>query len=104
MLCPTRELADQVGKEIRRLAGFMPNIKISVFCGGVPLRPHLASLTHPPHVVVGTPGRIQELIEKGALVLEGLRTVVLDEADRMLDMGFEPAIPAILEAPPRGRP
>ena len=101
VLCPTRELADQVGKEIRRLARFMPNIKVSVFCGGVPLRPHLASLTHPPHVVVGTPGRIQELIDEGALLLDGLRTVVLDEADRMLDMGFEPAITGILgQAPP----
>ena len=103
VLCPTRELADQVGKEIRRLARFMPNIKVSVFCGGVPLRPHLASLTHAPHVVVGTPGRIQELIDEGALLLEGLRTVVLDEADRMLDMGFEPAITGILGQAPAAR-
>ena len=103
VLCPTRELADQVGKEIRRLARFMPNIKVSVFCGGVPLRPHLASLTHPPHVVVGTPGRLQELIDEGALLLDGLRTVVLDEADRMLDMGFEPAITGILGQAPAAR-
>ncbi|HQZ32649.1 MAG TPA: ATP-dependent RNA helicase DbpA [Arenimonas sp.] len=103
VLCPTRELADQVGKEIRRLARFMPNIKVSVFCGGVPLRPHLASLTHPPHVVVGTPGRLQELMDEGALVLDGLRTVVLDEADRMLDMGFEPAITGILGQAPAAR-
>ncbi len=103
VLCPTRELADQVGKEIRRLARFMPNIKVSVFCGGVPLRPHLASLVHPPHVVVGTPGRLQELIDEGALVLDGLATVVLDEADRMLDMGFEPAIAGILGQAPSQR-
>ena len=103
VLCPTRELADQVGKEIRRLARFMPNIKVSVFCGGVPLRPHLASLTHPPHVLVGTPGRLQELMDEGALVLDGLRTVVLDEADRMLDMGFEPAITGILGQAPAAR-
>lgn len=103
VLCPTRELADQVGKEIRRLARFLPNVKVSVFCGGVPLRPHLASLTHPPHVVVGTPGRIQELIDEGALLLDGLRTVVLDEADRMLDMGFEPAITGILGQAPAAR-
>ncbi len=103
VLCPTRELADQVGKEIRRLARFMPNIKVSVFCGGVPLRPHLASLVHPPHVVVGTPGRLQELIDEGALVLDGLATVVLDEADRMLDMGFEPAIAGILGQAPAKR-
>jgi ATP-independent RNA helicase DbpA len=81
VLCPTRELADQVGKEIRRLARFQPNIKVSVFCGGVPLRPHLASLVHPPQVVVGTPGRIQELMDEGALTLDALRTLVLDVAD-----------------------
>jgi ATP-independent RNA helicase DbpA len=103
VLCPTRELADQVGKEIRRLARFLPNIKVSVFCGGVPLRPHLASLVHPPHVVVGTPGRIQELIDEGALVLDALNTAVLDEADRMLDMGFEPAITGILGQAPKAR-
>ena len=103
VLCPTRELADQVGKEIRRLARFMPNIKVSVFCGGVPLRPHLASLVHPPHVVVGTPGRLQELIDEGALVLDALNTVILDEADRMLDMGFEPAITGILGQAPAAR-
>jgi ATP-independent RNA helicase DbpA len=103
VLCPTRELADQVGKEIRRLARFLPNLKVSVFCGGVPLRPHLASLTHLPHVVVGTPGRIQELIDEGALPLAQLRTVVLDEADRMLDMGFEAAIAGILSQAPKDR-
>ncbi|MFY2764731.1 ATP-dependent RNA helicase DbpA [Arenimonas sp. MALMAid1274] len=103
VLCPTRELADQVGKEIRRLARFLPNTKVSVFCGGVPLRPHLASLVHPPQVVVGTPGRVQELIDEGALVLDGLRTAVLDEADRMLDMGFEPAIAGILGQAPAAR-
>jgi ATP-independent RNA helicase DbpA len=103
VLCPTRELADQVGKEIRRLARFLPNLKLSVFCGGVPLRPHLASLTHPPHVVVGTPGRIQELMDEGALRLEDVRVAVLDEADRMLDMGFADAIAGILGQAPKDR-
>src|SRR5262245_11681899 len=64
VLCPTRELADQVSREIRRLARFIPNVKVLTLCGGVPLRPHLASLAHEPHIVVGTPGRILELIEK----------------------------------------
>lgn len=101
VLCPTRELADQVGKEIRRIGRQLPNLKVSVFCGGVPLRPHLASLVHPPQVVVGTPGRIQELIDEGALKLDGLRVAVLDEADRMLDMGFADDIAGILgQAPP----
>ena len=103
VLCPTRELADQVGKEIRRLARFQPNIKVSVFCGGVPLRPHLASLVHPPQVVVGTPGRLQELMDEGALMLGGVRTLVLDEADRMLDMGFGEQIAGIVGQAPATR-
>jgi len=103
VLCPTRELADQVSKEIRRLASGIPNIKLLTLCGGIPLRPQLASLQHPPHVVVGTPGRIQELLQQDALVLSALRVVVLDEADRMLDMGFEPAITDILKKAPKQR-
>ena len=103
VLCPTRELADQVGKEIRRLGRQLPNLKVSVFCGGVPLRPHLASLVHPPQVVVGTPGRLQELMDEGALKLDGLRVAVLDEADRMLDMGFADAIAGILGQAPASR-
>ncbi|HEX5694215.1 MAG TPA: ATP-dependent RNA helicase DbpA [Arenimonas sp.] len=103
VLCPTRELADQVGKEIRRIGRQLPNLKVSVFCGGVPLRPHLASLVHPPQVVVGTPGRIQELMDEGALKLDGLRVAVLDEADRMLDMGFADAIAGILGQAPASR-
>ncbi|MGH8030645.1 MAG: DEAD/DEAH box helicase, partial [Arenimonas sp.] len=86
VLCPTRELADQVSKDLRRFAAFLPNVKLLTLCGGIPLRPQLASLTHPPHVVVGTPGRILELLERDALALDGVRVVVLDEADRMLDM------------------
>jgi len=103
VLCPTRELADQVSKEIRRLARFIPNLKLLTLCGGIPLRPQLASLTHAPHVVVGTPGRIQELIDAGALLLDGVRVLVLDEADRMLDMGFLDAINAIAVSLPRQR-
>ena len=103
VLCPTRELADQVSREIRRLARFIPNVKILTLCGGVPLRPHLASLAHEPHLVVGTPGRLLELIEKKALPLPAVRTLVLDEADRMLDMGFGEAITGILSAIPKPR-
>jgi ATP-independent RNA helicase DbpA len=103
VLCPTRELADQVSKEIRALARFMPNIKILSLCGGIPLRPQLASLTHEPHVVVGTPGRVQDLIKREALKLDALQCVVLDEADRMLDMGFIDAITSILANTPATR-
>ena len=88
VLCPTRELADQVAKDLRAAARFLPNLKIVTLCGGIPLRPQLASLEVAPDVVVGTPGRILELLAENALVLEHVATFVLDEADRMLDMGF----------------
>jgi ATP-independent RNA helicase DbpA len=88
VLCPTRELADQVTAEIRRLARADDNIKIVTLCGGVPLRGQLATLEHGAHVVVGTPGRVMDHLERGSLQLDALNTLVLDEADRMLDMGF----------------
>jgi ATP-dependent RNA helicase DbpA len=103
VLCPTRELADQVSKEIRALARFIPNVKVLSLCGGIPLRPQLASLAHEPHIVVGTPGRIQELIDKEALKLDALQTVILDEADRMMDMGFLDAVNSILKQTPSTR-
>ena len=103
VLCPTRELADQVAKEIRRLAIGIPNLKLLILCGGIPLRPQLASLVHDPHVVVGTPGRIQELMRKKALHLGGVKVLVLDEADRMLDMGFSEAILEIAGKTPKDR-
>jgi len=88
VLCPTRELADQVTTEIRRLARAEDNIKVVTLAGGVPLRGQTASLERGAHVVVGTPGRVLDHLERGNLVLEKLATLVLDEADRMLDMGF----------------
>ena len=88
VLCPTRELADQVTQEIRRLARSEDNIKILTLCGGTTLRPQMASLEHGAHIVVGTPGRIMDHLERGSLRLDALNTLVLDEADRMLDMGF----------------
>lgn len=103
VLCPTRELADQVSREIRRLARFIPNVKVLTLCGGIALRPHLASLAHEPHIVVGTPGRILDLIRKEALPLGSLKALVLDEADRMLDMGFAEDLDSIIEQTPRQR-
>jgi len=103
VLCPTRELADQVAQAVRRAAARLPNLKVSAFYGGIPLRVHVESLVHEPAVVVGTPGRVLELIETGALKPDALNTLVLDEADRMLDMGFEPAIQAICKTLPARR-
>ncbi len=88
VLCPTRELADQVAQEIRRLARSADNIKILTLCGGSIMRTQTTSLEHGAHIVVGTPGRIMDHMERGTLNLEALNTLVLDEADRMLDMGF----------------
>ncbi len=103
VLCPTRELADQVAKELRRLARSEDNIKILTLCGGVSLGPQIASLEHGAHIIVGTPGRVQQHLSKGTLVLDGLNTLVLDEADRMLDMGFYDAIAQIIGQTPERR-
>jgi ATP-independent RNA helicase DbpA len=103
VLCPTRELADQVGKELRRLARFTDNIKILTLCGGVPFGPQLGSLEHGAHIVVGTPGRILDHLRRGSLELKSLRMLVLDEADRMLDMGFQEDLAAIVAAAPHNR-
>ncbi|MBO8124862.1 DEAD/DEAH box helicase, partial [Klebsiella pneumoniae] len=88
VLCPTRELADQVAGELRRLARYLPNIKILTLCGGVPFGAQRDSLIHPPHIIVATPGRLIDHLNKDTLHLDAIRTLVLDEADRMLDMGF----------------
>jgi ATP-independent RNA helicase DbpA len=103
ILCPTRELADQVSKETRLLARAIPNTKIVTLCGGNPIGPQLASLEHHPHIVVGTPGRILKHLQKRSLKLDGLKTLVLDEADRMLDMGFHEDIMRIIDKTPRER-
>jgi ATP-independent RNA helicase DbpA len=88
VLCPTRELADQVTTEIRRLARAEDNTKVVTLSGGVPLRGQVATLEHGAHIVVGTPGRVMDHLDRGTLQLDALNTLVLDEADRMLDMGF----------------
>ena len=103
VLCPTRELADQVSKEIRRLARAMPNIKILTLCGGAPMAGQLASLDHQPHIVVGTPGRLLKHAQKGSLKLDTLKMLVLDEGDRMLDMGFHDDIMRIISFIPKKR-
>jgi len=103
VLCPTRELADQVAKELRRLARFTENIRVLTVCGGVPFGPQLGSLEHGAHVVVGTPGRLLDHLRRGSLDLSSLQTLVLDEADRMLDMGFQDDIRSLIAAAPARR-
>jgi len=103
VLCPTRELADQVTKEIRRLARGIHNIKVLTLCGGVPLGPQIGSLEHGAHIIVGTPGRIEDHLNKGRLNLDNLNTLVLDEADRMLEMGFQSALDLIFSLCPAKR-
>ncbi|MEO6351479.1 MAG: ATP-dependent RNA helicase DbpA [Oxalobacteraceae bacterium] len=103
VLCPTRELADQVANELRRLARFADNIKVLTLCGGAPMRPQMASLEHGAHIVVGTPGRIRDHISRGSIKLGTVQTLVLDEADRMTDMGFYEEISGIVSACPTRR-
>lgn len=103
ILCPTRELADQVAKEIRRLARLTHNVKVLLLSGGMPFGPERGSLEHGAHIIVGTPGRVQDHLGKGTLRLDDVDTLVLDEADRMLDMGFSEAIMKIISNVPRTR-
>jgi len=103
ILCPTRELADQVAKELRRLARFQHNIKILILCGGMPFGPQLGSLRHGAHIVVGTPGRVLKHLSKESLSLDAMDTLVLDEADRMLDMGFIEDIEKVIATTPPTR-
>jgi ATP-dependent RNA helicase DbpA len=103
VLCPTRELADQVTQELRRLARAEDHIKVLTLCGGSTMRPQLASLEHGAHIVVGTPGRIMDHLERGSLKLDALNTLVLDEADRMLDMGFHDDIATVARQCPTQR-
>ncbi|MDN3617643.1 MAG: ATP-dependent RNA helicase DbpA [Vibrio gallaecicus] len=103
VLCPTRELADQVAKEIRTLARGIHNIKVLTLCGGMPMGPQIGSLEHGAHILVGTPGRILDHLEKDRIDLSELNTLVLDEADRMLEMGFQDALDAVIEAAPKQR-
>jgi ATP-independent RNA helicase DbpA len=103
VLCPTRELADQVTQELRRLARAEDHVKVLTLCGGATMRPQLASLAHGAHVVVGTPGRIMDHLERGSLKLDALNTLVLDEADRMLDMGFHDDIATVARECPKER-
>lgn len=103
ILCPTRELADQVANELRRLARYLPNTKVLTLCGGTPFSIQRDSLLHPAHIIVATPGRLLDHLKKQTVDLDALQTLVLDEADRMLDMGFVDAIDEVITCMPTQR-
>jgi ATP-dependent RNA helicase DbpA len=103
VLCPTRELADQVASALRQLARTLPNVKILTLCGGCPFRPQMSSLEHGAHIVVGTPGRVAKHLRAESLKLQRLKVFVLDEGDRMLEMGFQDEIKEIVEQLPHPR-
>lgn len=103
VLCPTRELAEQVADAIRTLAKSMANVKVLTLCGGVPARNQIASLEHGAHVLVGTPGRVLDHANQKRIQFDQIATLVLDEADRMLEMGFQDEINALVAATPASR-
>ncbi|MCC2618269.1 ATP-dependent RNA helicase DbpA [Aestuariibacter halophilus] len=100
VLCPTRELADQVADVIRSTVSRLGNVRVQTLCGGMPMGAQISALKHGAHVIVGTPGRIMDHILKRRLALGELKTLVLDEADRMLDMGFADEMDVIIEHTP----
>ncbi len=100
VLCPTRELAAQVADELRRLARPLPHTRVLTLSGGSSVQRERASLEHGVDVIVGTPGRVHDHLHRERLDLSGIRTLVLDEADRMLEMGFIDTVTAIASAVP----
>ncbi|MCP5020878.1 MAG: ATP-dependent RNA helicase DbpA [bacterium] len=103
VLCPTRELSAQVAREFRKLARAHSGLSVIEVVGGQPSRPQREALERGVHVVIGTPGRVQDFLQRRVLEVHDLRTVVLDEADRMLDMGFGEDVGRILKSLPHKR-
>ncbi|HEX6240945.1 MAG TPA: ATP-dependent RNA helicase DbpA [Polyangiales bacterium] len=103
VLCPTRELSAQVARELRKLGRSQPGLQVLVLAGGEPVRAQAHALERGVHMVVGTPGRVIDHLERGTLELRHVGCVVLDEADRMLDMGFADAVEQILGELPDAR-
>jgi superfamily II DNA/RNA helicase len=104
ILVPTRELAAQVGESIQRFAGYLPQpLKVIIVFGGVSINPQMMALRGGADIVVATPGRLLDLVDKNALRLADVTTLVLDEADRLLDLGFEVELTSIIERLPQRR-
>lgn len=103
ILCPTRELAVQAAEEIRKFSKFMPWVKVSAVYGGAAMDRQIRELKRGANIVVGTPGRVMDHIRRRTLKLDGLETIILDEADEMLNMGFREDIEEILQYVPEER-
>lgn len=103
VLCPTRELTTQVGREMRKLGRDHHGLQVLELVGGQPTRPQREALERGAQIVIGTPGRLMDLMERRYLKPGTIKVVVLDEADRMLDMGFGDAVREIMRFMPRRR-
>ena len=103
IMCPTRELAVQVADEIRKLLKYKPGISVVAIFGGDPIVRQFRALNKKPQIIVGTPGRMLDHIRRGSIRLNKVHTVVLDEADEMLDLGFRDDIETILKTTPEAR-
>ena len=103
VLAPTRELALQIGEEMQKLAAFIPEVRISVLYGGQPISKQLSQLKRKPQIIVATPGRMLDHMHRGTASLSAVHTLVIDEADEMLKMGFVKDVCRIIEAVPPAR-
>src|SRR5829696_6187932 len=103
ILCPTRELAVQVSEEVHKLAFFKRGLRALPIYGGQSYDRQLYGLRQGAHIVIGTPGRVMDHMRRGTLRLDGVKMVILDEVDVMLNMGFRDDIETILQATPKER-
>ena len=103
ILAPTRELANQIAQELRKISRHIHNVKVLTLCGGMPFRPQALSLSHQAHIIVATPGRLLKHIKENNIELQNINTLILDEADKMLDMGFYDDIMEVISSLPKNR-
>ncbi len=103
VLCPTRELCIQIAKDFESFTKYLPNIHVTAIYGGASIDPQIKALRRGTHIVVGTPGRVNDVLRRNALQIDKIRWLVLDEADEMLNMGFKDELDSILEMAPKKR-
>lgn len=103
ILCPTRELCMQITADLKDFAHFSKGLSVIAVYGGANISPQIQALKRGAHIVVGTPGRTLDLIRRGILKINNISTLILDEADEMLNMGFKEDLDSILESTPQGK-